>query len=364
MNINLISVCNQLGYGVAGSNILKALSANGHHVAFWPLGQIEALRDDHELIKKCITNSHFYDVDAPSIRLWHQFALDLFPGHGLRIGFPIFELDKFTDLERHQLRNLDCLFVCSKWAQNVLTENGIIVPSYVVPLGVDKNIFFADSLPHDYDKTMFFNCGKWEIRKGHDIIVEAFNKAFCETDNVNLVMNCSNPFIGEAGNKDWINLYRNSKLGNKITIMENRFNTQQELALTMSSVDCGIFPARAEGWNLELLEMMACNKPVITTNCTGHTEYVSKENSFLIEVDQKEEAYDGVFFNGQGNWYKLESKHVDQLAEYMRHIHKNKVRGNPEGLATAERFSWQNTATQIEKALSDYGFQERPTSGQ
>ena len=50
--------------------------------------------------------------------------------------------------------------------------------------------------------------------------------------------------------------------------------------------DCGLFPARAEGWNLELLEMMACGKQVIATNYSAHTEFCTKENSILIESDE------------------------------------------------------------------------------
>jgi hypothetical protein len=40
---------------------------------------------------------------------------------------------------------------------------------------------------------VFLNVGKWEYRKGHDVLLEAFNKAFEPTDNVRLVMNCHNP---------------------------------------------------------------------------------------------------------------------------------------------------------------------------
>ena len=68
----------------------------------------------------------------------------------------------------------------------------------------------------------------------------------------------------------------------------------------MSQTDCGVFPARAEGWNLELLEMMSCGKNVIATNYSSHTEFCNSENCMLVETTELEDAHDGKWFRGQG----------------------------------------------------------------
>ena len=64
----------------------------------------------------------------------------------------------------------------------------------------------------------------------------------------------------------------------------------------MAQTDCGIFPSRAEGWNLELLEMLACIKSVITTHYSAHTEFCDDVNSDLVEIKETELAYDGKWF--------------------------------------------------------------------
>merc|ERR1712167_234812 len=88
----------------------------------------------------------------------------------------------------------------------------------VAPLGVDPSIFkCADKEPND--KTIFLNVGKWEIRKGHDILCDAFNEAFKEDDNVELWMMNHNPFLDEAQEAEWHNLYLQSGLGSKIKIL-------------------------------------------------------------------------------------------------------------------------------------------------
>ena len=63
----------------------------------------------------------------------------------------------------------------------------------------------------------------------------------------------------------------------------------------MRDADCGVFPARGEAWNLELLEMMSCGRLVIATDFAGHTEYADHENALLIQIDELEPAADPVW---------------------------------------------------------------------
>ena len=242
------------------------------------------------------------------------------------------------------INNLDAVFVASNWGKQVLLENNITTKIVVSPLAANTSVF--NKALYDQkndDKYIFINIGKWEIRKGHDFLVEAFNAAFTENDNVELWMLNHNFFLSNAENKIWCDLYTQSKLGNKIKIFP-RQNTHQDLAKIISLADCGIFPARAEGWNNEILEVMAMDKPVITTNYSAHTEYCTKENSYLIDIDSLCSAKDNKFFNGFGQWAHLGQKQLDQTVDYMRLVYSNNIRNNQNGLETAQSYSWNNTA--------------------
>jgi hypothetical protein len=92
---------------------------------------------------------------------------------------------------------------------------------------------------------------------------------------------------------------------------------------------------------------MAMNKPVIATNYSSHTEFCNKDNSFLVDITEKEKADDGKAFRGQGNWAKIGSQQQDQIISYMRHLYSNRINTNPEGLKTAEVYSWKNSADKI-----------------
>jgi glycosyltransferase involved in cell wall biosynthesis len=351
--LNIVSPINQLGYGITGLNLVKFL-AKKTPVSLCVIGQPQVTNQpDADLISVCIRNKNFLDFDAPCIKIWHQNDMTQFAGRGKRIGFPIFELDEFNDLEKHHLNSLDSIFVCSQWAKGVVINNTIVGKNniHVIPLGFDKNIFKVSNASTVSDKTIFLNCGKWEVRKGHDVLYKIFNMAFEKSDNVELWMLCDNPFLSSNESKEWKDLYLNSKLGDKIKIFP-RQQTQQEVYNIMAQVDCGVFPSRAEGWNLELLEMMACGKSVITTNFSAHTEFCTSLNSRLVDIKNTELAYDGKWFHGKcGNWAKIDDYEIDQFISHLRDIHSLKQSSsltiNNLALKSIENYNWDNSANLV-----------------
>ena len=42
---------------------------------------------------------------------------------------------------------------------------------------------------------------------------------------------------------------------------------------------------------------------------------------------------------------------MDQTVEYLRHVYSNHIDSNPEGLLTANKYSWNNTAQIISNTL-------------
>ena len=361
MFVNLLAPINSLGYGVVGFNVLKALNSGGHCASLFPINH--PLRDDDvrgytkdiEVIRNGLANAKLFDPDAPSIRIWHQNEMDKFVGRGERIGWPIFELNKFTEQELHHLSNVDRLFVCSQWAKDVLVDNGISVPIDVIPLGLDPTIFYRDaeaqkSRPYyTRDTTVFINIGKWEGRKGHNELCEAFSKAFTLEDDVQLWMMNDNPFIGAHGNEVWKHKYISSPMGAKVKIL-GRVESQEQMRVLFNHVDFGVFPSHAEGWNLEILELMACGVPCIATNYSGHTEFLTKDNSLLVETTGMESAQDGIWFHGQGDWCSYD---VDDLVDRMRYAHQIKQDPSPTAMSltcieAAKEFTWDKA---IEKMI-------------
>lgn len=335
------------GYGLTGWHIAKEL-IKIKNITILPVGNPDEglyrnLMQHDIRVKKA-------NKKDPVLKIWHQHELFERAGSGKYFGFPIFELDRFKSQEISSLEFCDEIFVCSEWAKKIILNNTSFSKEkvHVAPLGIDPEVF-TESPQSTRKETVFFNCGKWEIRKGHDIILECFEKAFSLKDNVELWMMCHNPFHFAKG-EEWESKYQRSKMTDKIRLIP-RMPDQKSVYHIMKQVDCGVFPARAEGWNLELLELMSIGKQVITTNYSGHTEFCNKNNSMLIDVNELEPAIDGVWFNGQGNWAKITNAHKDLIIDYMRKIHQDKLSGslkqNIEGINTGKTFTWSNTANKI-----------------
>ena len=119
----------------------------------------------------------------------------------------------------------------------------------------------------------------------------------------------------------------------------------------MMQADVGVFPSRAEGWNLEALEMMSVGKRVIMTDYSAHTEFATDSNSKLIKIEETEPAYDGIWFEGQGEWACMGENQIEQLVHHMRECHIEKNETNESGVSTAKTFSWDNCAKKIMEAL-------------
>ena len=286
------------------------------------------------------------------MRLWHQHDLTSFTGHP-KIGYTVFELEKFGERELHSLNYPDLIVTCSEWGRNLRLSQGI--DAKTVPLGYDETIF----KPCDFeqrDNTVFANFGKWEIRKGHDVLIRAFNAAFDPKDEVTLIMMPTNGFIGSERSRVWEKMYLGSKMGDRIQIVP-RVANHSEVYNIMSQVDCGVFPARAEGWNLEALEMLGCGKHLIISNCTGHTEFVNDKNSRLIDMPEEfESAYDGIFFDGSSSWRKFTNDSFDSLVSELRDFHKKRFdkSANHAGVEDASQFTWSKSTEKLSNVLKEF----------
>lgn len=348
---NFVAPINETSYGLVATNIISQLVKKKEKFGLFPINS-ENMTAANNLVadvRAAFQNHQFYPL-SPSVRLYHQFDLAMMPGKGTKIGFPIFELDTFNDIEKLHLGWLDKIFVCSKWASDVIRNNNIDVSTHVVPLGVDTEIFFPNRVNISRPFRLI-NCGKFEIRKGHDILLELFESAFTVDDDVELVLMFDNIFYSPEEMNQCKEYYMNSKMGmaGKIKIIP-RVKTQYELAQIFNTADCAIFPSRAEGWNLEALEAMACGLEVIITNYSAHTEFCNLNNSYLVDILEVEEAIDGKWFFGHGKWAKITQDVKEQFVNHMRTVYNN-FGFNSEGVKTAQHFSWENTTNKFLEGL-------------
>ena len=344
------------GYGVVGAHLLRALQARGIPVALQPIGPLDRTLAANPMLDVALARQQIIGRHAPCVRLSQAFDLLAPTGSGPHIGFTIFELDTFTPMEMSHLQQQDALIVCTEWAKQVCFANGVSVPIHVVPLGVDRAIFHDDVRPKSAaaiptSDTVFLQVGKLEPRKGQRELLRAFEAAFTPRDAVQLVLHCHNPFVSRGAFDQLAAPFDRSPMRHRITLMSSELPTARDVAQLMASADCGVFAVRAEGWNLEALEMLSMGKTVIASDTTAHTAFLTSANARLIAIDALEPAP-----GGTGRWAAWGDAQHGQLVEQLRAVHLERQQGcltkNAAGIDTATRLSWESSAHALLAALS------------
>lgn len=368
MQINLIGPCQyQTSYGETVISMVTALVELGHEVSLFPIGERVSLDPGctwtHKPISDAIQRGKYsYQTYAPCVRLYHQFSQSEFVGTGPRYAFPIFELDKFTRLEKAQLSRVDYILTTSGWGRDVVMkelQDDLSNKTFCIPLGVDSCIF--NESPIQSGSTRFLVIGKTEVRKRSREIVQAFHSAFQPSDNVELYLCWHNIFNTPEEQEEWNRFAKSGPLSSKVNIVP-RLNSSMEVASLIKHCDCVVSMSSAEGWNYGNLQGMACGRHVITTNNSAQSEFCNDANSDIITTIETELAFDNKWFLGKdfdgepGRWAKVGRPQIEQLISHMKNIHMMKQTGklelNKNGLQTAQDFSWKNSAETLVQWLS------------
>ncbi len=215
-------------------------------------------------------------------------------------GYTFFE-QKLVPQTVENAKKYNTVFAGSSWCCEKLNEAGINNTELLIQ-GIDHSLFYPEeNYQKNQDAFVIFSGGKFELRKGQDMVLAAFKKLQDKYKDIILV-NCWWNFLDpstdtmEATNfikfehlkdKDWIkkmeHIYKINGLdASRIITLPQVHNSQ--LRDLYKTTDIGLFPNRCEGGtNLVLMEYMATGKPVIASYNTGHTDILTEENSLLLK---------------------------------------------------------------------------------
>jgi glycosyltransferase involved in cell wall biosynthesis len=197
--------------------------------------------------------------------------------------------------------NYDIVVAGSKWCEEVLRNHGLDNVTTIIQ-GTDPQIFnsFHSEKKLFRDQFVVFSGGKFEFRKGQDIVIRAYKVLHDRHKDVVLVNSWFNswtdsmktmaasPYIKfDITSEDYVTIMNRIlqdngiDLGRVITLVPR---PNALMARIYKNTDIGLFPNRCEGGtNLVLMEYMACGKPVIASYSSGHKDVINKENSIMIK---------------------------------------------------------------------------------
>lgn len=357
MTINFFAPINNLGYGRHSYNLIREFEKLGNDICLVP--PLGAVRFSDENVERWLAGRERFSPEEPSIMIFNEEYLTQFCGQP-RIGFPVFELEQFTALQLACMRSCDYLMTTSAWGRAVLEKNGFDPNKiFVVNEGFDPEKFPVQSQPEGM--FTFLTVGKFEERKGTMQTLRCFAERFSRDDEVRLILHCDNPFredwdkilFTELMRFGFVPMTSHYLRGKNMVVLSKPVN---DMAKLYAQADCGVFPSRAEGWNLPLMECMASGVPCIAGNWTAHTEYLSDDDYLVIpeKMAFKSTARDGVwFFGDRGEWHVMADETLKKsMVSARKHARDYRQTEMWENIVNRIRnFTWANAAQQIHESL-------------
>jgi glycosyltransferase involved in cell wall biosynthesis len=362
------------GYGVVTANLLWGLveEAGEQNVTLLPIGPMDSTWFPDK-VKEATKNAALLEESGmvePDVTLaiWHEWdhpvrTPELPPGRfaGKYVAMPTFELDRVKPEAVGCLSKCWRVLVSSEHCRVVLERMGLKNVGMTWFHGVHTEIFKPMSknvLVGDPTFRMV-NVGKMEYRKGHDLCIDALAYLLSKDRKAELWALWNNPFVMPESRRrmivDWMSkssvefkvpmplLWENLK-------MVGPYPSPQNVAARVNLCDLALYPFRAEGWNLPLLEALACGKPTIASYNTGPRSYLNERNAWCLE-GVPVEANDGRWFGPtklSGKWHEPDR---DSLLNFVDEAYDLWAK-EPDRIVTAavedaKEFTWERAAKRV-----------------
>ncbi len=243
-----------------------------------------------------------------------------------------------TDKAKVNARQYDTLFAGSTWNAEQLTKAGIKRVQTLIQ-GVDMERFTPQ--PQSERKGfVVFSGGKFEYRKGQDLVIAAMRHFMKQRGDVILMCSWHNPWpqsMASMVNSSFIDPKEPMKDLPQNRVIDLPPIPNEKMPSVYAQAHLGLFPNRCEaGTNLVMSEFIACSRPVIASYATG----------------QKDVLGDGALKLSNGSydpagWF---NPNVSDIIAHLEYAYQRRSELEDRGeqcRAMVERFSWKACAEKI-----------------
>jgi len=276
-------------------------------------------------------------------------------------GYCFFEFDLVPDAVSNAM-SYDHIFCGSTFNKRILAYYNLFHTSVLIQ-GIDHKIFNAEPPRKEDDKFVIFSGGKFEYRKGQDLVLAAFKTLMNTYKDMHLVtlwetmwpqtistMHHSThiDFAVPKHAEGWENFIgyfceKNGIPPDRIT--HYPLLPQNKISELMANTDIGIFPNRCEGGtNLMLMEYMAKQRPVIASYNTGHRDILNKDNAILLHNQKVRPIKPFPQSDWQAHWCEPNINELVSNLEWA-YLHRDELKKY--GRVAAEsmkQYTWGKTA--------------------
>ena len=171
------------------------------------------------------------------------------------------------------------------------------------------------NIPDDHLVFLFmFDLHSQIHRKNPVGVFRAFQKAFRSNDKATLIIKTSGGDIHSADLAEISEAIR----GPNVILLHELFSRARAYGL-IAMADCFVSLHRSEGFGLGLAEAMLMGKPVIATGYSGNLDFMTRDNSLLVDYELTEITEDRPIYT-RGNFWAEPS--VEHAAALMRDVYE------------------------------------------
>jgi glycosyltransferase involved in cell wall biosynthesis len=153
----------------------------------------------------------------------------------------------------------------------------------VIPEGVDSDTYHPRGRVATAEKKRFLMVGKYERRKGYREAFEAFDLAWRDNKNIELLVKAD--WISPGGSQQHpAFLELASEFSHLPIISYSGVASVDEMRALYQSADYFLFPSLGEGWGLPLIEAIACGCYAISCNYSGQSEYLKDIDGLYASI--------------------------------------------------------------------------------
>jgi glycosyltransferase involved in cell wall biosynthesis len=152
----------------------------------------------------------------------------------------------------------------------------------LIPNIVDTSFFKPSVVVRKNDQFRFFSLAFLTHKKGFDVLLKAFARAFKGSDKVELIIGGDGE---ERGNLERLAV----DLGIEKQVAFLGELSREQAVMEMQKCDVFVLASRFETFGVVFIEALACGKPIIATKCGGPEIIVNQKNGLLVERENVEE---------------------------------------------------------------------------
>ncbi|MBV8914479.1 MAG: glycosyltransferase [Acetobacteraceae bacterium] len=337
LGVNVVGYLNgEVGIGEMARQVSGALTACG--VPVLPLG-IPALhsRNRHQYRTAGLAEGrHPINVvcfNADMFPAFRRSTGEAFFRDRVTIGFWQWEVSAFPEQFVPAFACVDEVWTCSQHTADALAGRSDtpvhhiripVVPD--PPSPIDQR---ALKLPDGYVFLFLFDHISVLERKNPLALIQAFTETFRPRSGATLVIKVIN---AEQRPHDHALLLDEARGHPHVQVREGYLLPGEKNQL-IAACDCYVSLHRAEGFGLTLAEAMYFARPVIATGYSGNLDFMTPENSYLVDYDLTPIGSGADPYPAEGEWAEPDLEHAGRL---MREVFDQREASRATGTRAAE----------------------------